>query len=173
SEMVQTPADVAAVLGLAVVSLAVTKRFEVRVKPRWREPLNVYTVVVLPSGYGKSPVFREAVEPVLAYEEAERARLAPKVTELRERRAIMEERRKVLRSIAAKGQDQAERERARRESLQLAAEIDALHVPAKPRLIADDATPEALARLLHEQGERMGVFSSEGGPFEIMKGQYS
>ncbi len=42
-----------------------------------------------------------------------------------------------------------------------------------PRLIADDATPEALARLLHEQGERMGVFSSEGGPFEIMKGQYS
>ncbi len=173
SDMVQTPVDVAAVLGLAVVSLAVTKRFEVQVKPRWREPLNLYVVVVLPSGYGKSPVFKEAVEPVIAYEEAERARIAPKVTELRERRAIMEERRKVLRSVAAKGQNQAERDNARRESIQLSAAIAALQVPAMPRLIADDATPEALARLLHEQGERMGVFSSEGGPFEIMKGQYS
>ncbi|MGD0679648.1 MAG: YfjI family protein, partial [Polyangiaceae bacterium] len=45
--------------------------------------------------------------------------------------------------------------------------------PASPRLIADDATPEAVGRLLAEQHGRLGVFSSEGGPFAILAGRYS
>ena len=46
-------------------------------------------------------------------------------------------------------------------------------IPASPRLIADDATPEAVASLLAEHGERMALMSSEGGPIEMMKGRYS
>jgi hypothetical protein len=42
-----------------------------------------------------------------------------------------------------------------------------------PRLVADDATPEAVGRLLAEQRGRLGVFSSEGGPLAILAGRYS
>src|SRR6185312_2641856 len=37
----------------------------------------------------------------------------------------------------------------------------------------DDITPEALGRLMAAHGERMAVFSAEGGIFETMAGRYS
>jgi len=48
-----------------------------------------------------------------------------------------------------------------------------MHVPASPRLIVDDVTSEALAMRLAEQGGRLGLFSAEGGPFELMAGRYT
>ena len=46
-------------------------------------------------------------------------------------------------------------------------------MPAKPRLLADDATPEIIASLLAEQGGRLSVMSAEGGIFDIIAGRYS
>jgi hypothetical protein len=40
------------------------------------------------------------------------------------------------------------------------------------RFIADDATVERITSLLCEQGGRLGIFSAEGGLFDIMAGQY-
>ena len=40
-------------------------------------------------------------------------------------------------------------------------------------MLADDATPEAMAVLLGRNKERAGLFSAEGGPFEMMAGRYS
>jgi hypothetical protein len=37
----------------------------------------------------------------------------------------------------------------------------------------DDCTPEALAVVMHANKECIGLFSAEGGPFEIMGGRYS
>jgi hypothetical protein len=45
--------------------------------------------------------------------------------------------------------------------------------PPRPRLIADDITPEAAAELLAAQGGRLGVMSAEGGIFSILAGRYS
>lgn len=42
-----------------------------------------------------------------------------------------------------------------------------------PRLTADDCTPEALARLLSENGGRLTVLSAEGGIFDTLAGRYS
>jgi hypothetical protein len=39
--------------------------------------------------------------------------------------------------------------------------------------LTDDTTPEALAVQLAANGERIGLFSAEGGPFELMAGRYS
>ena len=41
------------------------------------------------------------------------------------------------------------------------------------RLIADDATPEALASLLFQQGGRIALLSPEGDTFDLMAGRYS
>ncbi len=46
-------------------------------------------------------------------------------------------------------------------------------MPARPQLVADDITPEALASLLVDQGGRMSVISAEGGIFDIIAGRYS
>lgn len=47
---------------------------------------------------------------------------------------------------------------------------DALVVPAPPRLLASDVTPEQVGVMLHEQGGRLGIFSPEGGLFGTMAG---
>jgi hypothetical protein len=39
--------------------------------------------------------------------------------------------------------------------------------------LADDATPEAVASLLAEQGGRLAILSAEGDLFDIMAGRYS
>ena len=48
-----------------------------------------------------------------------------------------------------------------------------IQVPATPRLLVDDATPEALASLLAEQGGRIALLSPEGDVFDMMAGRYS
>ena len=50
---------------------------------------------------------------------------------------------------------------------------DALTVPVAPQYLVDDVTPEKLADLLGEHGERMGVLSAEGGIFQVIAGRYS
>ena len=46
-------------------------------------------------------------------------------------------------------------------------------MPAKPRLLADDATPEVVASLLAEQGGGWRSCRAEGGIFDIIAGRYS
>ena len=46
-------------------------------------------------------------------------------------------------------------------------------VPPFPRLLAGDATPEALVRLMVEQGGRIALLSPEGDPFRLADGRYS
>ena len=41
------------------------------------------------------------------------------------------------------------------------------------RLMADDASPEALTSLLAENNGKMSVVSAEGGIFDILAGRYS
>ena len=52
-------------------------------------------------------------------------------------------------------------------------EIAQFNLVTEPRLLADDVTPEAVTRLLSEQGGVMALMSTEGGIFEILAGRYS
>jgi hypothetical protein len=52
-------------------------------------------------------------------------------------------------------------------------ELSETKVPAYPRLIADDCSPERLGTLLRDQGGRMAVLSPEGDVFDLMAGRYS
>ncbi|GAB3402896.1 YfjI family protein [Flindersiella endophytica] len=51
--------------------------------------------------------------------------------------------------------------------------VDSIEIPAKPRLLADDVTPEQAATIMAEQGGRIAVLSAEGGIFAILAGRYS
>jgi hypothetical protein len=170
---IQVPCDLPALLALAVVSLAISKKVAVEVKPGWREPTNLYTAIALAPGLGKSPVFAAATAPLRQWEREERVRLAPKIAVAAERAKTRDERVKALRKKAASACTDSERREIETDLAEIAVmEADDV-LPVAPRLLADDATPEAVGRLLAEQRGRLGVFSSEGGPFKILAGRYS
>jgi len=70
----QTQVDLAAMLGLSVVSAACARKVVVQVKPGYREPANIYTVTTLPSGSRKTAVFADATAPLEEYERSEAKR---------------------------------------------------------------------------------------------------
>ncbi|MCE3552846.1 DUF3987 domain-containing protein [Pseudonocardia sp. RS11V-5] len=172
AEFTQTPLDLPGCLALAALSTAAGGRAEVEIRPGWREPLNLYTVVAMPPGSRKSAVFAAMTAPLLEAErqliDAARPRIVE--AELACKMVVKEAERRSI--DAANMRDPAARAEA------LAAATDATieaekPVPALPRLIADDVTTEAAASLLAEQQGRLAVLSAEGGIFSTLAGRYS
>jgi hypothetical protein len=173
AEATQTPADLAAMLAIAVCGAALARRFRVRIRPGWPEPTNLFTVVTLPPGDRKSAVFTAALAPVHAHEKKLIAEAAPKIAELNSEHRMLAARLKATEDKAAKSVKPDERDRLKGEAKDLARELAAHVVPEPPELVCDDVTPEKLAKLLGQQGGRILQASPEGTAFEIAKGRYS
>ena len=163
-----TPLDLAGLLALAAVATVVARRVEVA--SPWREALNLYVQVVLDVGHRKSPVMSEVFGPVEDIEQAEiertaEARNAAKVANRAEIRR------------AKKAQTDALKEDAEPDDLEKAIEHEraarAKGEPATPRMMADDATPEAIEILLRDQHGRICIKSDEGGIFQVLAGRYA
>jgi hypothetical protein len=167
----QVPIDLPAMLALATISVCVAGKAAVEIQRGWQEPTNLYTAVALAPGEGKSPVFKKATGALSEWEREQRASWTPKIAAANEERHLLEERQKGARKRALK--PTPEGANAREEARELAVKLTEVQVPALPRLTADDATPEAVGRLLAEQRGRLGIFSSEGGPLAILAGRYS
>ena len=168
----QVPVDLPACVALGVLSYAVCRFVDVQVRDGWTEPTNLYTVTALPPGERKSNVFTMATDPVQAYQRELAERLAPEIGRRKVEREILQSRIDAAKRDAGKGKPDA-RARAKEQALDLTEQLRALPELNVPTLIADDCTPEALAILLGQSSERIGIFSPEGGPFEIMAGRYS
>lgn len=169
----QTPVDLAGMLVLAVCAGAVAGNFNVQPKAGWIEALNLFTVTAMNPANRKSAVFQATCEPL---EEVERALVKAKSDEIAKAASeyrTLEERRNRLEKQAARTEDPIERTAQQNEAVRLAQELAKLKVAVLPRLIAADATPEALASLLAEQGGRMCLFSPEGDLFDILAGRYN
>jgi hypothetical protein len=172
SHATQTPADLAALLALSVCSVGIARRVVVEPRPGWREPVNLFTAVLLEPGNRKSAVFADAMKPLreLEAEMIEAAR--PVVARAQSDRRQDEGRlRKLEKTAAEKHGDEAAQ--ARHEAGNLAADLAEGAEPVLPRLIVDDATAEKLGIMLAEQGGRIASMSPEGGVFDLMAGLYS
>jgi Protein of unknown function (DUF3987) len=165
----QTPSDLAAVVALATLSACVSKKFEVEVRPGWREPLNTYWLVALEPGNRKSTVFRDAVRPIHDFEQHLAEKLRDRVQAASVAREIKQRELKRAIDRAARSALPTDRQQA----AELAIEFDREQVPVVPRLVVDDVTPERLAAMLAEHGGRLALLSAEGGLFEVAGGRYS
>lgn len=169
----QTPVDLPALMALIVCAGACAGRVRVQARQGWIEPVNLYVVVVLPPGNRKSAVFSAACKPLEEIEreqtEAMREVIAKAASDLR----ILEQRRDKLEKDASREADAEKRRVKKEEANKVAAQVASTRVPVAPRLIASDATPEALASLLAEQSGRMSVLSPEGDLFDMLAGRYS
>lgn len=168
----QTPADLAALISLAVCSACIARRVVVEPRPGWREPVNLYVAVLLEPGNRKSAVFSDALKPLRELEaeliESARPEVARAESERRQAEARL---RRLEKTAAEKHGDEAAQ--ARHEAGELAAELAEQPEPALPRLIVDDATAEKLGMMLAEQDGRIASMSPEGGVFDLMAGMYS
>ena len=174
AEAIQVPADMPGTLVLAAVAACIQRRVIVQVNPGYIEPTSLYVAVVSYPGTRKSAVLGPITSPLQDWEKQEKARLRPEIERARSERAIKEKRKVRAEEEAAKDKNAEKRAESAREAARIAEELAAEGpAPAYPRLLADDATPEELARLLAEQGERIALFSAEGGIFEMMAGRYS
>jgi putative DNA primase/helicase len=159
----QVAADLPAMLAIAAMAAAISRRWRASLIPGgWNEPTNVYIVIALPPSAGKSPVVNRMFGAFYDYEQNVRP-----VIEMQ--RESVELKQRIITKQMKRAEDKGDVTEA-----QIALdELRALKLPVVPRLIADDATPEALQILLADQGENLALISTEGGPFDIMAGRYS
>lgn len=172
AEFTQTPVDLAGCIALAALSTAAGGRAEVEVRGSWREPTNLFTVVVLPPGSRKSAVFAAMTGPLLAAEKTLVERTKPAIVEA-ELAARVAGKTAEKTAIAAANADTSGRDTLLAEATAAAMNADAITVPVLPQLVADDVTSEEAASLLAEQGGRLAVLSPEGGIFATIAGRYS
>ncbi len=168
----QTPFDMAAMIGLGTCAACVQKRIELVIDSDYTEPLNIYVLVLMPSGDTKSSVFRAMTEPLVEYE-AEMAVLAqPMISDAEAERAFLEKQaERALRDATKEkgiGQDAGlyDYKDAQRR-------LKALVIPPVPRLLLDDVTPEKLGTIMAEQGGRGALISDEGGIWDTFAGRYN
>ena len=167
AESTQTSVDMAAVEALGVGSLCSQGKYFIQGNADWAEPLNIYTVVILPPAERKSSVLSVMIRPVEEYEKEENSRRNAGIIESQMVLSRLEKEKRSLVERASKGKATEEEVRAK------ATEI-AKYEPVKPlRLFVDDVTSEKLTSVLAENKDRAAVVSAEGGIFDIISGLYS
>jgi replicative DNA helicase len=172
SSATQTPCDLSAMVVLSALATTSAKIFEVEIKPGYVEPLNIYTMTVLPTANRKSVVFKEVTAALEEVEEQEALRLQAQVTETETRIRIAERRLKKAQDAAANAEPD-DRLPLERYAVQCAQDLAGIRIQLPPRLIADDVTPERLATLLLNNHGRIAILSAEGDIFNVMAGRHS
>ncbi len=166
----ETPAELAAGMGLAVVATCCQGKIRIELKAGYWEPLSLYTVTALDSANRKTGVTNIMTEPLRAAELEMWAEAEPFIKEISSRQKNIEARLKSLRASYGKAKSEELRE-IEAEIQEMERQVEA--VPPLPRLWADDVTPEHLGTMMHHHHERMGILSAEGGIFDILAGRYS
>ena len=169
AESTQTAPDMAATAALAVLSLCLQGKYTIEGKKDWREPLNLYTLIVALPAERKSAVMNHILIPVRQYEKDENERLAPLIEQNKMEKAILLNRKKALEAQAAKPKADFDMAQIR----ELSEEITEFEETKPFRLYYDDITPQKLAEALSDNNGRTAILSSEGGIFDILSGKYS
>jgi replicative DNA helicase len=161
-EMQLTP-DLAAMLAITTLSVVTASRLEIQVRGRWVEGTVTYGVTSLPPSAGKSPTLKMMCGVLDRWEESLIEASGKQIADREIERRIREHDRD---SLVKKGE----------ESQAKAVSDELLDLPEihTPRLITDDATPEALTIMMGKQSGRICVLSAEGGGlFSMILGKYS
>jgi len=159
-------------MGLAILSTALGRKAVVHPYPDqldWKEPVNLYVLVVAEPGERKSAVLSHLSEPIREIEQIAQEAARPEIERAEVQAKVLERRKAALIEAVAKGKEPG----AQAELDEVAEQIAAHTVPAIPRYIVGDITTEQLENLLAAQGGRLAMLSAEGGVFEVMAGRYT
>jgi hypothetical protein len=175
ADNLQVATDLPNTLALGALSVCALGNTRIHYRRNnWTQPLNIYASVALPPSAGKSPA-KAAMFAPLEQLEIRRLQQAQQNKHHNEStRRILDKRLRDLEEKLAKippGSDEAlVTQHLLNDTISDLAEH--AHTPSG-RLLADDATTEALGVALAEAGGNIAVISSEGGIFDRMAGLYS
>jgi hypothetical protein len=177
SQATQTDPAMAGTSALSSLSACTGGHAEIEIRAGWREPLNLYNATIASPGERKSAVQRAMTRPLLDVETklAESGDIKRFEAQADKELALKaaEKQRNIAASTMSDPDKRDEADQARSDAIAAMMTANAIEVPAIPRLVADDITPEAAASILAEQGGRLAIISAEGGIFDIIAGRYS
>lgn len=171
AEELQVSIDMVASSILGVLSLCNQGKYYVQGKEGWKEPINLYILVIAPPAERKSAIFSRLTHIIYEYEKNKNLELKPIIISNNDKRDILigsieEIKKKLKRDNKNRYELLGELESKQNELLNLE-EINYI------QLIADDITPEALVKLMKDNNGKMAIFSSEGGIFSTINGRYN
>ncbi|MDR1083890.1 MAG: DUF3987 domain-containing protein [Deltaproteobacteria bacterium] len=171
ADSIQAPFELALINALGATAAAAQRKFRVSIHDGYSEPLNIFALAAMLPGERKSSVVEACRFPLVEWEEEQAGLIEPDLKRALAERQIHEETQKALLASAKKCQTTDER-------TALACELAALQdeagdLPTAPRLLADDATPEALAVLMSKHHQRIAMLEAEGGFFDTLSGRYT
>ena len=175
SDSLQVSEDMVSVCVLGIISLCVQGTFYIQPKPGWIEPLNLYTVTIAKPSERKTPVLKEASEPVYKFVDEENQRRKPEYDKYIVEKNILTKKYNSMMEAASKPFGKNKMNVSVDDVMEVKAQLSNLEEEAVTmlKLIVDDVTTEALVRVLQENEERISVVSAEGGIFGTMAGRYS
>lgn len=172
AESIQAPIDLHCVLGLGALSVATLGRVKVSYPwDGWTQPCNLYLVAAVAPSVGKSPAKNAMFGPLEDHEQA-------LMDEARKNRRLHQD----VIDVAANKIAAHKKTMVKDESFTARGMLEdynnELHdlesrMPPNGRIMADDATIEALGMVLAESGGSIGVVSAEGGLFDRLAGLYN
>jgi hypothetical protein len=171
AEATETPEALSVMTVLGVISAILAKQIVVSPIAGWQEPVNLYTLIALPPANHKSLVLNHCIKPLLDWEKKQRLQMAADIHRQSSERKTQEKIVEGLRARIAKLKNPIEQQRLIADITEREANLP--HVPVAPILFTNDATPESLSTLVHEQHGRLAIFSDEGGILETLSGLYS
>ena len=168
AEAVQAPVDFVATMSLGVIAIAVQRHYRVRVTPDWKEIPSDFFLGILPSGAGKSPVFRYLLEPLREYE-----RKYNECSDDKKRRLELEADLKGLQTQLDAETDHEELAVLENSIQHLKCELNKV-LAVSLRFTVQDATVEKAFDMLREQRGCLAWVSDEGSEvFSLMLGRYN
>lgn len=177
ARVARTPESLAGSCVLGILSASIGAGLQVPSQPGKTARGNLYIVVSVPSGTGKSETFRPVTEPFFGYErDLVEQWQAEDLPDLEAEADLLKREIETLLKKNGKGKSGVEREEIRRE---LAAKKKALReatdgVENPPRLSCEDVTSQRLAGMLRQNNEQLASLSPDAGNIvNILLGQYS
>ena len=151
----KVPAAMSATAVLAAVGMAIGRNVYFQRKRGFIGRANLYAIVFAARGERKSVTFRPALLPFYSWMKKKDPAYKQKIKEYRRNLALMQNLETTLSKPGLKGNKRQEFEK---ELTMLDHEIG--EMPRNPWFLADDATPEALFKLMCETGGTAGIYSA-------------
>ena len=163
AETTQVYPDMPAAVALAALSVCLQGKAKVYFSEHWAEELNLYILICAPPGERKSAVFSAMTRPITHY-----------VAEYNENHLLdVQTYRNTRKQLEYKLHRAIEKDEPVEKVKEIQQEINDLPTVTEMKLITTDVTAEALAGIMSENDEAMGILSPEGGIFDVISGMYS
>ncbi|MCR4615501.1 MAG: DUF3987 domain-containing protein [Clostridiales bacterium] len=164
AEATQTPIDMAGTAAIAVMASCMQGKYLVQVKADWKEPVNLYALIVAEPSERKSAVTSLMIKPVNQFETAYNQQQSARLEKNWAQKRILDKRRHTIEEKVAKGKaDESELD-------EIIEEIAKFKMLKPMQLYVDDVTPEKLISVMAAHDGVASVISAEGGLFDQLAG---